>query len=86
MILLKEALSCCSRGALYQFLKPFCRVGLLDQLLKLSIDSLLLSHTAAHGISLPARFSLRLILFWKQVRNVFSKRLNFLANALLRVM
>lgn len=86
MILLKKALSCCCRGAFYQFLKPFCRICLLDQLLKLSIDSLLLSNTTTHAFSFPAWFSLRLILFWKQVRNVFSQGLNFLANALLRDM
>jgi hypothetical protein len=80
MILLQKTLP-----PLYQILKPLCWVSLLDQLLKLSIDSLLLPETVtAWCFIFPHGFSLRLILFWEKVGDVFSESLDFFTNTFLR--
>jgi hypothetical protein len=80
MILLQKTLP-----PLYQILKSLCWVSLLDQLLKLSIYSLLLPEAiTAHWFVFPHGFSLRLILFREKVRDVFSESLNFFTNTFLR--
>jgi len=82
MILLEKTLP-----ALHQILKSLCWVSLLDQLLKLGIDSLLLPEiAAAHCFVFPRGISLRLILFRKKVGDVFSESLDFFTNTFLRNM
>ena len=69
MILLEKTLP-----TQYQILKSLSWVSLFDKLLELGVDPLLVPKitTATHNFVFSRRISLRLILFWEKVVNVFS--------------